>query len=620
MHQAQYIIGIDLGTTNCTMAYTQSQNEDTQNEGNRDSEAIQQFLIPQWISLDSQEALPSFPSFIYFPLTEEKLKQEALKTQLGSSAYCLGVFARERGAELPSRLISSAKSWLCHTGINRREKLLPQNAEEEEQAQTTEQSNTLVKISPLEACATFLKHLKEAWNHQMPQAAFDEQQILVTLPASFDPSARQLVQEAATLAGYPDIITLEEPQAAFYCWLMKHQKEWRQVLKPGETVLVVDSGGGTTDFSLISIEDEKGDVVIKRLAVGSHLLLGGDNIDLALAYLAKEQFEKQGHQLTDWQFQSLIPTSRHIKEIVLQENPPQTVNVVVMGRGSRLIGGSLKISIESQEIVKFILDGFIPLTTVEERTLNTKKAGLQQIGLPYAQDARLSCQLAKFLSMTGESDEKGLEKFILPNFILFNGGTLKAAALRERFITVLNNWAQELKKPAVEVLAQPDYDYGVSRGAVAYGLARNGKAMRIKSGTSRSYFVGIEEARLAVPGIPASLKAICIVPFGMEEGTEEKLEDQEFALVVGQPATFRFFSHATPHLANGLKPKIGTLVKNWQTELTELHPIETCLDQEEQGEKVVAVHLKSKVTELGVLELWCEALDKRQWKLEFDTR
>ncbi|MBA3957880.1 MAG: Hsp70 family protein [Parachlamydiaceae bacterium] len=596
---SDYIIGIDLGTTNSTLAYAKM---------DKTEPSIEQFSISQVTSGAQPESL-SLPSFLYFPLKEELATIRNKLPWNSTEMHCVGLFARERGAELPSRLISSAKSWLCHSGINRRDKLLPLHAEE----------NT-AKMSPLEANAAVLEHLREAWNSQMPLAAFKEQKFLITVPASFDPSARQLVLEAAEKAGYPEIILLEEPQAAFYAWLHAHKDSWRKQLKVNDKVLVIDIGGGTTDFSLISVQDEQGELSLKREAVGSHLLLGGDNIDLALAYLAKSKLEEQGHTIDEWQLQSLVHMCRDAKETLMGSQAPTSVDITIMGRSSRLIGGTLKTTLSKEEAHRLILDGFVPLSQPHERSTVEKRAGLQQIGLPYAQDARISHQLAKFLSMTGETDQAGMEHFVLPNAVLFNGGTLKAEALRKRLMDLLNLWAHALGKPSVHELPGADYDFAVSQGAVNYGLARAGKAIRIKGGTSRSYYIGVEESAPAVPGMPVPLKAVCVVPFGMEEGSELAIDHQEFSLVVGEQATFRFFSHGTQHLSNGALPVAGSVIKNWKQELTELHPIETRLESGAQDGKTIQVKLKTRVTELGVLELWCVAPDDRKWKLEFDLR
>ncbi len=603
MSQAAYIIGIDLGTTNSTIAYTPL-NAIEKNKPN-----IEQAPISQVIQPNRQESAFSLPSFIYYPLAEE-LNSKAIALDWDAERpFAIGTFARERGAEIPSRLITSAKSWLCHAGIDRREKLLPLESEDPD-----------TKMSPLEACAEILRHIREAWDHAFSNDPFLKQKILITVPASFDPSARQLVQEAAEKAGYPEIVLLEEPQAAFYAWLHTHSEEWRKLLKVGDSVLVVDIGGGTTDFSLIIVEEEQGNLLLKRQAVGSHLLLGGDNIDLTLAYLAKQKLEEQGHSIDHWQLQALVHQCRQAKEILLGETPPKNVDVTLLGRGSRLIGNSLKTQLSREEVQSLVIDGFVPLLGPEERSPPERLSGIQQIGLPFVKDPRISCQLAKFLSMTGEADSGGMEQFVIPSAVLFNGGTLKAAALRKQLMKLLNQWAKALKKPAVEELPGADYDFAVSRGAAYYGLARLGHAVRIRGGVSRNYFVGVEEAVPAVPGFNPPLRAICIVPFGMEEGEEKELPDQEFALVLGEQATFRFFSNATHQLSDGSEPQVGTIVRNLSKELTELHPIETVLKKTDADGKTVRVKLKSKVTELGVLELWCVGDDERKWKLEFDIR
>lgn len=603
MSSPRFFIGIDLGTTNCTLAYCALE----QGEASEDV-PIQQFSIPQITKSGVEEECPNLPSFIYFPLDEELSSQTTGVSWDPSRPLCTGTLAQSRGAELPSRLIASAKSWLCHSEIDRRAPSLPMGAEE-----------GIEKISPLDACMELLKHLKEAWDHKM-NVPFIEQTVFITVPASFDPSARQLVQEAARQAGYPEITLLEEPQAAFYGWMHIHKQDWRNHLHVGDCILVIDIGGGTTDFSLIGVEEEKGNLTLKRLAVGTHLLLGGDNMDLSLAYLAKGKLEQQGQEIDEWQLQSLVHSCRKAKELLLGDNPPKKVDLTVLGRGSKLIGGSLKTSLTADEIIPFIVEGFAPLVSPTERSQLERRAGLQQLGLPYAQDARLTCQLAKFLSMTGETTSASMENFTVPTAVLFNGGTTKASALRQRLLEQLNQWAKHLGKPPVKILRDADYDFAVSKGAVNYGLAKFGKAIRIRSGTSRSYFIGIEDSLPAVPGIPPALKAMCIAPFGMEEGSEFHLETQEFSLVVGEPATFRFFSRATPKLSDGTIPAMGTVVRKWQHELTELHPIETILDKAEGDGKTIRIHIGSKITELGMLEVWCQAADHRKWKLEFDVR
>lgn len=602
MAKKKYTIGIDFGTTNSTFAYTLYDAENDKIE-------IQQFSIPQITSPGVIEELPIFPSFIYFPLPEELDKKITHVGWQKESDICMGFFARNRGAELSTRLLSSAKSWICHSGIDRRESLLPINGDE-----------NVRKVSPLEACAQLLSYIKESWDSKMADAPFVKQQVLVTVPASFDPSARQLVQEAAQMAGYPEIILLEEPQAAFYSWLELHSESWRNQLKVGDTVLVVDIGGGTTDFSLITVSEDNGNLTLQRQAVGTHLLLGGDNIDLALAMLAKDKLEQKGSMIDDWQIQSLVYSCRQGKEALFSANPSDCIDVTIMGRGSRLIGGSLKTKITRKEAQELILEGFFPIVDATRRSVCERHTGIQQVGLPYALDPRVTAQLAKFLSMTGEADSESMENFVYPTAVLFNGGTLKSEAFRNRIVEQLDLWGKQAGKEPVKVLSEADYDYAVSRGAAYYGMARKGKAIRIKSGTSRSYYIGVQDAVPAIPGRPIPIKAVCIVPFGMEEGTELELSDRQFALILGELATFRFFSHSTAKLSDGTVPEIGTVVKNWEKELIELHPIETVLEKTQTDGKTVRVHLKSRFNELGVLEVWCVGPNDRKWKLEFDIR
>lgn len=589
MNKAQYYIGVDLGTTNSTLAYAKVEQDGCQ---------IEQFPIPQKLAngFDGEELF--LPSFLYFGLDQELA---------GSSKFVVGSFAKARGAEIPGRVIASAKSWLCQSGGERRQTCLPSS------------EDVAPKLAPYEACAEYLAYLKKAWDAKMPEAAFTDQQIAITVPASFDPGARQLVLEAAQLAGYPEVILLEEPLAAFYAWLNHHQEQWRTLLSVGDHILVIDIGGGTTDFTLIAVESENGDLSLKRLAVGSHLLLGGDNIDYSLAYLAKQKLEEAGHGIDDWQFEQLVHQCRNAKETLFAHEGNAKVDITIVGRGSKLIGNSLKTQITQKEAAKLILDGFFPKIPSSERSSFEKRSGMQQVGLQYAQDPRVTAQLAKFLSMTGEAEESQAA-FVVPKVILFNGGTLKAAAFRERLEEVINAWAKEHKKTQVTILPEADYDFAVSQGAAFYLNARSGKSIRVKSGTNRSYYIGVEEAVPAVPGFAAPVRAVCIVPFGMEEGSEAELDNQEFALVVGEPAQFRFFSHATPQLSDGSEAGIGMIIKNWKKELTELNPIETSLQSSEDDGKTVRVKLRSCLNELGVLELWCQASDGRKWKLEFDVR
>jgi len=594
MTEHQYSIGIDLGTTNCAMAALNL----------LDGDNVQQQGIRQLTSLGTVAAEMNFPSFLYLPTDEEKKNQLVGLDWDRDRSYCCGIFAKKRGQELSERLVSSAKSWLCHDGIDRRKALLPLDAEEEN------------KLSPLDVSARYLQHLKESWNHCYPEAPFEKQSIQITVPASFDPSAKQMVEEAAALAGFPKhLVLLEEPLAAFYHWLERQGERWREALAVGDTVLVVDIGGGTTDFTLIRVNEESGNLSLERVAVGDHLLLGGDNIDLAIAYLAKEQLEADGHTLDDWQMRSLTHACREAKEALFSETgAKESVTVSIMGRGSSLIGGSLNTVLTRAAVETLIVDGFFPLISLSERSKpGQKKRGMQTVGLPYVEDPRMTAQLARFLFSADE-------QYLAPTTVLFNGGTVKPAAIRERVLKVLNHFAEEMQAPAVRELADGDLDFSVSRGAAHYGLVRKGKAIRIRGGISRSYFIGIEEALPAVPGREPPIRALCIAQKGMEEGTEAVLDGETFHLFVGDHAAFRFFSLASDTLCDGTKATVGTAVPNWSQVLDELHPIETFLKSEDPTPRMIEVTLRSHITELGMLELWCHAENGEKWKLEFDVR
>lgn len=593
---SKYIIGIDLGTTNCTLAYIKKDD---------DSAAIQQFLIPQITRDGEEESLPYLPSFIYFPLEEELKSQGQGISWDKERTFAVGKYAKARGEDCPDRVISSAKSWLCHYGIDRRKKWLPMAFEKESSA-----------LSPVEAIKEILSHLKEAWNSSMDHP-FLEQEIFITVPASFDPSAKQLVEEAAKLAGFTSQILLEEPQAAFYSWLYRQKDTWREKLQVGDKILVVDIGGGTTDFSLIQVEEKDGSLSLERVAVGSHLLLGGDNLDYALAYYIKDELENQNKVIDDWQFQALKASASHAKEILLSDKDKEMVPITIMGRGSRLIGGAIKFELKKSVVEDLLVNGFFPSIGFENQALNERQMAFQEKGLPFARDARVTSQLASFLAMQSNNEE---ENSLFPTALLFNGGTMKAEAFRDRLHSVLNDWAASFGKPKIKLLGDEDYDFAVSSGAVYYGLAIKGKGVRIRSSLSQSYFIGIEEAIPAIPGREPPLKALCIAPYGMEEGSHEILANQEFALTLGKKVFFRFFSSNGLKSTSGNPPKMGSFIKNWKKDLIELHPIETKLGDEEEEEKMVFVTLKASFTPLGSLELSCQESDKRSWVLEFDLR
>ncbi|MFP4477430.1 MAG: Hsp70 family protein [Desulfatibacillaceae bacterium] len=592
MESAQYIIGIDLGTTNSVVAYTEV------NPGDGEGE-IRFFSIPQLVASGSVGEQQTLPSFILMPGPND-VGEGALSLPWNrDAARAVGVFARDRGAELPGRLVSSAKSWLCHAGVDRNKAILPWEGPDDE-----------AKLSPVEAQAAILGHIRDAWNHGMagddPSARMEDQEILLTVPASFDAVARELTARASEMAGFGHVTLLEEPQAAFYAWLYNSGDKWRERVSVGDHVLVCDVGGGTSDFSLIEVTEEDGDLVLDRVAVGDHLLVGGDNMDLAMAHYTAARLRQEGKKKLDsWQMRGLWQSCRAAKEKLFAEDGPEAVPVTILGRGSSLIGGTIKTELGQEEITRILTDGFFPRVGRTAEPDNKPGSGMRELGLPYAKDPAITKHLARFVNRREDSP--------LPTAVLFNGGVMKAAGLRGRVLDVLGDWAGA----EVRELAGIDCDLAVARGAAYYGLARRGRGIRIRGGLARSYYIGVEASMPAVPGLPAPLMAVCVAPFGMEEGTETDLPGREFGLVVGEQANFEFLGS---NIRTG--DEVGEVVEDWEDEIEPITTLETMLEGEpgEEG-SVLPVRLHARVTEVGTLELSCVARDDdRSWQLEFDVR
>jgi molecular chaperone DnaK (HSP70) len=599
----QYIIGIDLGTTNSALAFAPA------NAPEGEKTEVQILGIPQLVNAGEVAPLDLLPSSLYIPGPNEFVEGTLALPWHGRPEYIVGRLARTRGVENANRLVSSAKSWLSNQSADPAQPLLPLNAPE-----------GINKISPLEASRQYLLHLRSAWNAAHPEAKFEEQAVLVTVPASFDPAARELTQRATQLAGYPNVTIMEEPQAAFYAWIDRNPN-WREQVKPGDLILVVDIGGGTTDFTLISVTEKDGELQLERVAVGEHLLLGGDNMDLATARFAEAQFAAKGTKLDAIQFHSLWQQCRHAKEVLLSSdaNAPDEQPLTILGRGTGLVGGTIRGKMTREEVRGLLLDGFFPLVGSDAAPQRQRRAALMEVGLNYAADPAVTKHLAQFLRQAAANS--GAEGFARPTHLLLNGGVLQAGAIEHRIFEVLNSWLQNVGAPAVIELQnqskQTDLMHAVAHGAAYYGLARTGKGVRIRGGVPRSYYVGIESSLPAVPGLPSPMKALTVVPFGLEEGSKVELPQKRFALVVGEPAEFRFFSSLSRK-----KDAPGTLIEEIGEDLDELAPIEVFLPPHTDGsrEEVVPVTLESNVTETGLLELWCVAADGRRWKLEFNVR
>jgi molecular chaperone DnaK (HSP70) len=595
--QPKYCLGIDLGTTNSVLAYVSLETPDA---------PVEILPIPQLVAAGTLEARSSLPSFTYLPAATE-LKGKAFALPWDSQpGYAVGELARRQSADVPTRTVVAAKSWLCHSRVDRHQPILPAGAPEE-----------VDKISPIEASRRYLAHLAAAWNSAMPDSPLAEQQIVLTVPASFDASARELTREAALLAGLPeDTLLLEEPQAAVYAWLADQGERWRRQLKLGDTLLVCDIGGGTSDFTLIGVAEEQGELALRRIAVGNHLLLGGDNMDLALAHHAANLFREKGIELDPWQSVSLWHSCRLAKETLLGENPPETHPISVLGRGSKLIGGTVSVELKRADVAALIANGFFPGCAVTDRPARRAASGFRELGLPFEADAAVTRHLAAFLAAQGDKNAGPAR----PTHVLFNGGVFRAPQLRERLLAVIGEWFATggASRPPQGLAGNHDLDLAVARGAAYYGLAKRGRGVRIRGGTARAYYVGIETTGLAIPGAPRPLRGLCVVPMGMEEGTETDVPGSEIGLVVGEPANFRFFSSSTRR-----DDRPGAVVSQWSDdEIAETDSLEATLPPAgDLDDSYVPVRIHSRITELGVLELWCVSVHGgHRWKLEFSVR
>ena len=585
-----FCVGIDLGTTHCALAFAAADGEDP----------VAPLSLPQIVAAGEMGQRRLLPSFLFFPAPEQFAAGALALPWYPNAGDVVGEFARAQGAATPMRLVSSAKSWLSHAGVDRQGEILPWGADE-----------AVPKVSPVQASARYLGHLRAAWEQAHPDAPLAEQDVVLTVPASFDAVARDLTVEAAELAGFfePPIL-LEEPQAAMYDWLAQRGDAWRQELAVGDVVLVVDIGGGTTDFSLIAVDDDDGALALRRVAVGDHSLLGGDNMDLALAYAAKAELSDRGTELDDWQMRALTHACRAGKETLLGEDPPDTVPIAIASRGSRLIGGTIRTELRRDTLDAMLVEGFFPKVDVDARPQTPRRGGLQALGLPYPADAAITRHLAAFLARAG--DDAG---FARPTAILFNGGVTRSPLVRGRIEEVLTAWLSSVDAPAPKVLSGADAELAVSRGAAHYARVRRGGGVRIRGGTAQAYYVGIERNELAVPGIAPRIDAICIAPFGMEEGTEVAIA-RDFGLVVGESVWFRFFGSPARR-----DDEVGTVAK--PAELVELAPIETTIEAPEGTEpgQIVQVRLGARVTEVGTLELAAvETESGRRHRLSFDVR
>jgi len=579
----KYLVSIDLGTTNTVLAYA------AQNKAQVELLAIEQLVAPGEVA-----GSPLLPSMRYHPAEGELAPGElqlpwTAPDPAGVERVAVGRLARVLGAQTPGRLVTSAKSWLSHAGVDRMAPILPWGA----------QDNDVAKVSPVAASASYLAHLRAAWDKRFPKSPLAKQEIVLTVPASFDEGARALTLEAARMAGLPELRLLEEPQAALYDWLYRHRATLRDDLAQTRLVLVADVGGGTTDFSLVKVElGEDGEPKLTRIGVGNHLILGGDNMDLALAHLAESRLGNP-ERLSASRLAQLMERCRAAKEQLLAPDAPDQVSVTLLGAGSRLIGASRSAIITREDVQRIVLDGFFPLNEAQDSPKRAR-AGIVEFGLPYASDPAITRHLAAFLAQHGQG---------VPDTLLLNGGVFRGAALAERLASVLSNW----RGAPVTVLHNEDPDVAVARGGVAYSLARAGQAPSIESGSARNYYLLLDAENTG-----DTVRAVCLLPRGAPAGEEVRLTERSFALRLGRPVRFHLVSsNGDP---GGTLPQAGELFELPAADIVRLPAISTVLRSSRTTD--IPVQLATVLSEVGTLEIFCVAEDdpKQRWRLEFQLR
>ncbi len=594
-----YIIGIDLGTTNSAISYV-----NLQTEGERQ---IRIFRIPQLTETGEFSRLPVLPSFLYIPGTYDISKEAIPIPWKTEDDNFVGAYARDYGSKVPARLVSSAKSWLCHSNVDRTARILPWGSGDE-----------VFKISPVQATAAYLKHIKNAWNSTKGDEAdlyLENQTLIVTVPASFDEVARDLTVEAASMAGLSNVTLLEEPLAAFYNWLIRHEHHWSELVRPDELILVCDVGGGTTDFTLITLREADGSPRFERIAVGDHLILGGDNIDLALARRIEAGLSKKKFSLSGDRWKTLCHECRHAKEIILN-GEAESKRITIMGEGGKLISGTISANLKREEVEETILEGFFPLADAETENEKTLKKGITEFGLPYEQEPGITRHLGRFLERHKADVENILnKKFHGPDLILFNGGSLKSQVIQERIRTAIRRWFKEENTDIPRILENPDPDLSVALGASYYGLVKIGHGVRVGSGSARAFYLGVQTS--GVPEIPEdSPRAICLVERGLDEGSHIELEDKKFEVLANQPVSFDIYSSS---FRSG--DRCGDLVKI-DDSLTSLPRIQTVIQYGKKGVRTtIPVQIEAAYTEMGTLALWCRScVSNHRWQLQFQLR
>lgn len=584
MSSSEYLVGIDLGTTHTVVAYAKKNAADA---------AIHLLPIVQLIAPGEVAERNLLPSVRYHPAEGELNAADVVFS--AQDGAVLGEAARYLGAKSQGRLVTSAKSWLSHPDVDASAAILPWGSAAE-----------VSKISPLDASSSYLCHVMTVWDQRFPEARLRDQEVVITVPASFDESARFLTLQAAQLAGIKKLRLLEEPQAVCYDWLRRHPEDLKTQLADKKLILVCDVGGGTSDFTLIKIDHSQAEPKLERIAVGDHLLLGGDNIDLSLAHLLESRLQTEAKKLSTAEFAQLIEQCRIAKENLLRTDAPEQVSVTLLGGGSRLIGGSRSAVLSREEVLKIALDGFLPLSTVEKMP-NKRRSGMVEFGLSYASDPAISHHIAGFLQQHRQATAQLMQDDLgVPDTLLLNGGVFRSELIKSRLQNLLSAWRGQT---AVGVLDNPHPELAVAFGAVAYAQTLHSKRARISGGAPRSYFLRVEKT-----GSEAK-HGICLLTQGCEEGREVILDQRQFALRVGAPVQFHLLSHSGDH---NFQP--GQMVELNEEQFHSLPPLALALEGEYKQE--VMVRLSATYTELGTLQMRCLALDdnKLRWDLEFQVR
>jgi len=597
LENIKYIIGIDLGTTNSAVSYVDLESDTSKDKG------IKLFEVPQLTGAGEVSPLPVLPSFCYIPGKYDIAEESIRLPWVSDDISFVGKFARDHGAKVPSRLVSSAKSWLCHSNADRRAKILPWGSGED-----------VIKISPVDATASYLKHIRMSWNSTKgddDEFYLENQMIIITVPASFDEVARDLTIEASKLAGLKNVTLLDEPLAAFYSWLIKHEENWQDYIKPGELVLVCDVGGGTSDFTLITLRETEGTPRFERIAVGDHLILGGDNIDLSLARHVEEQFKQSG-QLSSDRWKTLCHLCRQAKENILNEGV-DSETITMIGEGSSLIGGTLTAPLKRSILEKIVIDGFFPVMENHDPLETKVRKGISEFGLPYETEPAITRHIGLFLEKHKDDVKQILNKKPYPDLILFNGGSLKSSLIQKRIQDSVRTWFDETVSSESSILENPVPDLAVALGAAYYGLVKIGKGVRVGSGSARSYYLGFERKN----GVDQNEKlAVCIVERGLDEGSQINLPDKKFQVLTNQPVSFDLYSST---YRSGDRSGDEFLIDET---LTPLPPIQTVIQFGQKGiKKEIPVQVEAEFSEMGILFLWCSSLSTaHRWRLQFQLR